>query len=151
MTGERKPYRFYASEYFDRHGIFSPDGKWIAYTSNETGDYELYVQPFPSTGEKWKISAHGGAQPRWRGDGKELFYRTIDGKMMAVSVKTAGGFEAGCRTCCFSRPADPLYPNLGMPYSVTADGQRFLVNAAMDENRTSPITVITNWTAALKQ
>jgi hypothetical protein len=115
--------------------------------SNETGDYDVYVQPFPATGAKWKVSAQGGAQPRWRGDGKELFYLTVDGKMMAVPVKTTGGFEAGAPHMLFQSSPDPLYPNLGMSYAVTRDGQRFLVNAAMDERRNSPITIITNWTA----
>jgi hypothetical protein len=131
--------------------MFAPDGKWIAYTSTETGDMEVYVQPFPATGQKWKISAHGGAQPRWRRDGKEMFYRTVDGKMMAVAVKTTGGFEAGVPRMLFQSSADPLYPNLGLPYDVTADGQRFLVNAAADQSRASSITIITNWTAGLKR
>ena len=95
LTGEMKPYRFYRSEYEQSQGTFSPDGKWIAYSSKETGETEVYVQPFPAKGEKWKVSAGGGAQARWRRDGKELFYRTVDGKMMVVSVKTTGSFEAG--------------------------------------------------------
>jgi hypothetical protein len=151
LTGERRPYRFYASENLQRPGIFSPDGKWIAYTSNETGVYEVYVQPFPAAGEKWKIPAQGGAQPRWRGDGKEMFYRTLDGKMMAVSVNTTGGFKAEAPRMLFQSSADPLFPNLGMSYAVTSDGQRLLMNAAADESRASPITIITNWTAGLKR
>jgi serine/threonine protein kinase/Tol biopolymer transport system component len=150
LTGDRKPFQFYKSEYLQRPGVFSPDGKWIAYTSNETGEYNVYVQPFPATADKWKVSAQGGAQPRWRGDGRELFYRTEDGKMMAVTVKTAGGFEAAAPHMLFQSSTDPLYPNLGIAYAVTADGQRFLVNTAMDESRVSPITIITNWTAGWK-
>ena len=92
-----------------------------------------------------------GRAPRWRRDGKELFYRTEDGKMMAVPIKTAGGFEAGAPRMLFQSSADPLYPNLAVPYDVSADGQKFLVNAAMDESRASPITVITNWTAGLQR
>ena len=109
----------------------------------------MYVQPFPATGEKFKVSARGGAQARWSRDGKELFYRTVDGKMMAVSVKTAPRFEAGVPRMLFSSPADPSFPNLGDTYDVTADGQRFLMNAALDGTRGSPVTIITNWTAAL--
>jgi serine/threonine protein kinase len=150
MTGARQPYRFYQSQYLDRHGVFSADGKWIAYTSNETGQYNVYVQPFPATGEKWKVSGTGGAQPRWRGDSREVFYRTVDGKMMAVDIKTAGGFVAGAPHMLFQSSADPLYPNLGIPYAVTSDGQRFLVNVAADESRSPAITIITNWTAGLK-
>ena len=73
LHGDRQPRPFYRSDYEQSHGIFSPDGKFIAYTSSETGELEVYVQPFPGTGEKWKVSVHGGAQPRWRRDGKELF------------------------------------------------------------------------------
>jgi serine/threonine protein kinase len=149
LTGDRRPYRFYQNDAEQHHGIFSPDGKWIAYTSNETGIAELYVQPFPATGGKWKVSAQGGAQPRWRRDGTELFYRTGDGKMMAVPIRTAGGFQAGPPRMLFQSSADPLYPNLGVPYDVSADGQKFLVSAALDETRSSPITVITNWAAGL--
>ena len=149
LAGERRPYRFYPSGHRERHGIFSPDGKWIAYTCDETGNYEVYVQPFPATGAKYKMSAHGGAQPRWRGDGNELFYRTEDGTMMAVSIRTAGGFEAGVPKKLFAASADPLYPSLAIPYAVTKDGQRFLVNLARDETRATPITVITNWSADL--
>lgn len=151
LTGDRRPYRFYPSESIQFHGLFSPDGKWIAYTSNETGDFEVYVQPFPATGEKWKVSAQGGGQPRWRRDGKEMFYRTGDGKMMVVSLRIAAGFATGVPRMLFQSSADPLFPNFGIPYTVAADGQRFLVNAAIDESRAPPITIITNWTAGLKR
>lgn len=123
----------------------------MAYTSNETGDFEVYVQPFPATGEIWKVSSRGGAQPRWRRDGKEMFYRTSDGKLMAVQVKAAPKFEAGVPRMLFQAGADPLYPNLGTGYAVTPDGQRFLINSAIDESRASPITIFVNWTAALKR
>jgi eukaryotic-like serine/threonine-protein kinase len=149
LTGDGKAREFYAGDAEEEQGKFSPDGKWIAYTSFETGDAEAYVQPFPATGEKWKISTRGGGQPRWRADGKELFYRTEDGKMMAVPVRTAGGFESGAPHVLFRSSADPLFPNLGVPYDVTADGQKFLVNEAVDGNRLSSITVITNWTASV--
>ncbi len=145
LKGGQPPYRFIPSESFQMHGTFSSDGKRIAYTSNETGEFEVYVQPFPATGEKWKVSSRGGAQPRWSRDGRELFYRTADGKMMAVPLKTNAGFEAGVPRMLFQTSADPLFPNLGIPYAVSADGQRFLVNVAVDESRASPITIITNW------
>lgn len=151
LTGDRPAYRFYPADFQQFHGQFSPDGKWMAYTSNETGDFEVYVQPFPRTGEIWKVSAHGGAQPRWRRDGKEMFYRTSDGKLMAVQVKAAPKFEPGIPRMLFQAGADPLYPNLGTGYAVTPDGQRFLINSAIDENRASPITIVMNWTAGLKR
>jgi Tol biopolymer transport system component len=151
LAGEQKPYRFYPSRSKQIGGQFSPDGKWIAYTTNETGSWEVYVQPFPATGQKWKVSVGGGSQPAWRRDGKELFYRTADGKMMSAAVKTAGGFAAEAPRTLFQSSADPLYPNLGTSYSVTADGQRFLINAAVDESRNPPITVVTNWMAGVKE
>ena len=151
LKGDRRPYRFDPSESLQFHGIFSSDGKRIAYTSNETGDFEVYVQPFPATGEKWKVSSRGGGQPRWSRDGKELFYRTVDGKMMAVPLKTNSGFETGVPRILFQTSADPLFPNLGIPYAVTSDGQRFLVNVALDESRASPITIITNWRSGLRR
>jgi hypothetical protein len=151
LAGDRRPYRFYPSEFLQFHGLFSPDGKWIAYTSNETGDFEVYVQPFPATGEKFKVSVNGGGQATWRHDGKEMFYRTGDGRMMAVSLKITPGFVSGVPRLLFQSSADPLFPNLGIPYAVAADGRRFLVNAAIDESRASPITIITNWTAGLKR
>jgi hypothetical protein len=151
LTGDRRSYRFYQSDAEQQHGIFAPDGKWIAYTSHETGDAELYVQPFPATGEKWKVAARGGAQPRWRRDGKELFYRTADGKMMAVPIKTAGGFETGPPKMLFQSSADPLYPNLAVPYDVSADGQKFLVNAAVEETRSSPIVFMIYFARAADQ
>jgi serine/threonine protein kinase len=151
LTGDRPPFRLDPNESYQRHGTFAPNGRWIAYTSNETGDMEVYVQPFPATGEKWKVSSNGGAQPTWRRDCAELFYRTVDGRMMAVALKTAPKFEAGAPRMLFRSSADPLYPNLGFSYAVTADGQRFLVNTAMDVSRASPITVITNWQNLLKR
>ena len=147
LTGERKPYRFYPTDSPQFHGQFSPDGQRIAYTSNETGVPEVYVQPFPATRDRWKISVNGGAQPAWRRDGTELFYRTGDGRMMAVAVKTAPEFSAGEPKMLFQSSADPLYPNLGIPFAVSPDGQRFLMNVAVDEARNPPITIVMNWAA----
>jgi Tol biopolymer transport system component len=151
LTGDRRAYRFYPTDFHQFHGQFSPDGKWMAYTSNETGDFEVYVQPFPATGEISKISSHGGAQPRWRRDGREMFYRTSDGKLMAVQVKATPKFEAGVPHMLFQAGADPLYPNLGTGYDVTPDGQRFLINSTIDESRASPITIVMNWTVGMKR
>lgn len=150
LIGDRRPYRFYAVECYQQHGQFSPDGKWIAYSSNETGDFEVYVQPFPATGAKFQISTHGGAQPRWRGDGKEMYYRSRDGKVMAVSVSLGAKLEVGLPHMLFQVRPDPLYPSLGSSYDVTRDGQRFIVNTSFENDRGSPISVIVNWPAALK-
>jgi eukaryotic-like serine/threonine-protein kinase len=150
LTADRRPYRFYAVDCYQQHGQFSPDGKWIAYSSNETGNFEVYVQPFPATGAKAQISTHGGAQPRWRGDRKEMYYRSRDGKVMAVSITLGAKLAVGLPHMLFQAGADPLYPDLGSSYDVTRDGQRFIVNTSLDNDRVSPITVIVNWPAALK-
>src|SRR5262249_21770281 len=85
--GEKKPYLFLKTPFDERNGQFSPDGKWIVYQSNESGRFEIYVQPFPGPGGKFQISTNGGAQPRWNKNGKEIFYVSLDSKMMAAPVK----------------------------------------------------------------
>src|SRR5205807_8742277 len=84
-----------------RNGQFSPDGKWVAYASNETGKWEIYVTSFPEPRGKWQVSVGGGEQPRWRGDGRELFYLSSDSKMMAVPVTTGANFDASTPVALF--------------------------------------------------
>ena len=117
---------------------FSPDGKWLAYVSDETGKDEVYVQPFPPTGAKWQISVAGGNAPRWRGDGKEFFYTGLDFVRKAVEIKTSPGFEAGVPKDLFKTPN-------AWGSDVTPDGQRFLVNMPAADNPPSPTTVVLNW------
>ena len=95
------PFRFYKHEFEETCGRFSPNGRWMAYTSNETGRDEVYVQSFPTSGAKWLVSTNGGGWPRWRRDGKELFYLASDGKLMAVSVNGEGTFKAGVPKALF--------------------------------------------------
>jgi eukaryotic-like serine/threonine-protein kinase len=124
---------------------------WIAYDSNESGRYDIYVQPFPKGDGKWQISNNGGGEPRWRPDGKELLFLDPDGKMMSVSVTTdAATFEAGSAKLLF-QPSVPLVaPNGGrMRYSVSADGQRFLLNMPSGQVIGNSIKVTLDWTAAL--
>ena len=87
FDGDRTPYPFLSSPARETQGQFSPSGTWIAYTSDESGSPEVYVRRFPDTGTKWRISTHGGAQGRWRHDGKELFYLALDGRLMAVDIQ----------------------------------------------------------------
>jgi len=125
---------------------FSPDGRWICYVSDESGASQVYVQSFPDLGFRLQVSVAGGSQPHWRRDGKELFYRAADGKVMAVTARTT--------PTTFSAAAPvPLFdlPNEGSRYDVTADGQRFLVTQGVRELAPSPITVVVNWTATLKK
>ena len=89
MSGDRKPFPYLQTEFDERHGRFSPDGRWVAYTSNESGRDEVYVQSFPLSGAKFQISAGGGMEPQWRKDGTELFYISEERMLMAVPVKLA--------------------------------------------------------------
>jgi Tol biopolymer transport system component len=154
LTGERKPTPFLKTEFYERHAQFSPDGRWMAYTSNESGSYQIYVQSFPVGRGKWQVSTAGGGQPRWRRDGKELFYLTEDGKLMAVSVKAGATFEAGTPALLFQTKTYGMAiisPAFGQQYDVTPDGQRFLINEDLSELTAAPITVVLNWTAGLKK
>jgi Tol biopolymer transport system component len=132
---------------------FSPDSHWVAYSSNESkNERDVYVQSFPVPSSKFRVSSNGGVQPRWRRDGKELFYIAADGKLMAVDVKTAPTFQAEIPHALF----DPhVYggstTNFNFRYDVTPDGGRFLVNSAVqsDSRASEPITVVLNWAAGL--
>jgi Tol biopolymer transport system component len=134
---------------------FSPDGRFVAYSSNASGISEVYVQPFPAAGSgKWMVSQGGGAQPRWRRDGKELFYIALDSKVMAVPVATAQVFTNGHPKALFTAPIWGGGTVINVTrYDVTADGQKFLVNVLPPETTAapSPITVVLNWTAGLKK
>ncbi|HJW14977.1 MAG TPA: protein kinase [Thermoanaerobaculia bacterium] len=146
---DRKVIPFLHGEFDENEGEFSPDGHWVAYASNESGRYEIYVQPFPEPGGKWQVSTNGGSFPAWRRDGKELFYIAPDRKLMAVPVKTGEAFEPGTAAPLFEIRLrnDPT-----RHYDVSADGQRFLVNMPLGEETSSPpISLVQNWTALLRQ
>ncbi len=134
---------------------FSPDGHWVVYTSNETGTKEVYVQPFPmSSGGKWPVSNGGGNEPRWRRDGKELFYFAPDSTLMAVDVSTTGGnVKLGVPKPLFKTSI--LGGTGGGPITAwrwdSPDGQRFLVNTPTEEFTATPITIVLNWQTALKK
>src|SRR5262249_26510580 len=103
-SGDKKPFPFLKTPFDERDGQFSPDGKWVAYQSTESGRYEIYAQPFPGPGRKSKIPTNGGTQPRWNKNGKEIFYVSLDSKMIAVPVKlTADGqsLETGTPAALF--------------------------------------------------
>ncbi|HEV8131835.1 MAG TPA: hypothetical protein VGQ81_11335, partial [Acidobacteriota bacterium] len=149
LFGDRKPFPFLQTEFNEMFASFSPDGKRIAYTSDESTKREIYVASFPGPGGKRQISTAGGQFPRWRRDGKELFYLSEDDKMMAAEVKTDGtAFEVGV-----VRPLFAAHPHRGLDliYDVSADGQRFIINTYVSEQGGSPITLVTNWTAGLKR
>jgi len=149
LFGDGKPYALLQTPFGEFQAHFSPDGRWFAYTSNESGRNEVYVQGFPPSGGKWQVSTVGGAQPHWRRDGKELFYVAADRKLMAVEVKLSPTFETSAPKMLFeTQVVRHEAPNR---YVVTGDGQRFLVNSPVEEVSQTPITVILNWTTALKR
>ena len=145
LQGERKPFAVVQTNFEERDGQFSPDGNWIAYQSNASGRVEVYVQPFRG-GRREPISRNGGAQARWRRDGKELFYVALDGRLMAVPIQmTQQTITAGVPTPLFATRIGGAIPGLlAHQYAVAADGQRFLMNT-ISEIRTPSITVILNW------
>jgi eukaryotic-like serine/threonine-protein kinase len=125
--------------------VFSADGRWVAYNSNESGVDEVYVQPFPASGGRWQVSNGGGITPRWKGDGTELFFIAADRNLMVAAVRTAGAsFESGAPTRLF-----PIPPIQGIvnrdEYAVSADGNRFLLSVPAGDASTALVTVILNW------
>ena len=149
LEGDRKPFPFLQTSSDEGSAVFSPDGRWIAYQSDESGSAEVYVQTFPASGGKWPVSTKGGRVPQWRRDGKELFYLSSDGKMMAVEVKTSGTFEPGIPRALFDLSA--VRPIRRSGYAVAADGQRFLFISRTAETAPSSLAVVVNWTADLKR
>jgi eukaryotic-like serine/threonine-protein kinase len=153
LTGERKSFPFVQTPFSEGIGRFSPDGRWVAYNSNESGRLEVYVVPFPMAGGKWQISTGGGEQPRWRRDGKELFYLNGNVVMAAEVNGTGAAFQVGAARRLFEvRRRTESYRGfgLGSAYDVTPDGQRFLVNVVDQAALPPPVTVITNWAATLR-
>jgi Tol biopolymer transport system component len=143
---------FLATPFNEVQGRFSPNQRWVAYASDESGRFEVYVRPFPSASERIVISTGGGMQPEWRRDGKELFYLSADRKIMAVPVTTgAERFTAGTAQALFAvevGEASAPYPG---DYAVSGDGQRFLVNSVVNELTRETLTVQTNWTSTLEK
>jgi len=134
-----------------RNAQFSPDGKWFAYASNETGSWEIYVSPFPNPSSKWQVSRGGGEEPRWRRDGKELFYLSANRELVAVPVKTGASFEAGPPAVLFPlRARQPISAMDFFTYDVGADGQRFLINAEV-ENSPVPLSIVLHWTSEMQR
>lgn len=152
LFGDRKPFPFLNSEFNENHAQFSPDGRWVAYVSDEFGRAEVYVQSFPVSGGQWQVSTTGGDQPQWRRDGRELFYVTPDKKLMAVAVTPGASFKAGAPVTLFATriPTTSLTDDRNN-FVPAADGQRFLVNNLVEEGNTRPITLVLNWAADLKR
>jgi Tol biopolymer transport system component len=135
-----------------RNAQLSPDGRWLAYASNETGSMEVYVSPFLNGNGKWQVSSGGGQEPRWRRDGKELFYVAPDGKMMSAAVTAGASFEASSPVALFqTHRRQPISAQDVFSYDVSADGQRFLIITKVDEANAAPLSVFLNWTSQIEK
>jgi Tol biopolymer transport system component len=140
---------FLKTSFNESLATFSPDGKWIAYTSDESGRQEVYVRNFPGASAKFQISNNGGGQPRWRGDGKELYYISSDRKLMVVNVRAAAGiFERETPKALFEMHG-VRSGSLAFDYDVTRDGQRFLSAVPLQDEGVRPLMLITDWRADL--
>jgi Tol biopolymer transport system component len=158
LAGDRKPFPVVQTLFDEMSGQFSPDGRWVAYHSNESQQVQIYVRPFPGHGGVRQVSTLGGSQPRWRSDGKELFYVGPDARLMAVPI----AFDVESETLDVGAPV-PLFrtrlasgENIGSnlmsaPQYVVASDGRFLMNLAVEEATPPPLTVVLNWDAALKK
>lgn len=156
LEGGKKPFPFLHTEFNNHEGQFSPDGRWVAYASDESGRDEIYVRTFspdpmasgPDSAGKWLISTEGGNGPHWRGDGKELYYRAPDGKLMAVEIATNPVFRAGVPKALFQTPQTAF--SSAYSWDVTSDGKRFLFPAPTEQGA-APFIVVLNWQAELKK
>jgi Tol biopolymer transport system component len=143
-----KPFPFVTTEYNEQSLQTSPDGQWIAYVSDESGRFEVYVQTFPTPGQKVQISTSGGDQPKWRGDSKEIFYIAPDNKVMSVDFHAGASEQPLAKVLFQSRIMSRVEAR--NHYVVTSDGQRFLINTPSEEIAKSPIEVVLNWTTLLQ-
>jgi len=158
LGGDKKPFPFLRTEFDNDFGRFAPDGRWVAYQSDESGRNEIYVRTFtsgsPTTasdgGGKWLISTGGGAEPRWGEDGKELYYLAADGKLMSVDIATNPVFQAGVPRVLFQTPLPPR-PGVRESWDMTPDGKRFLLLAPVGQGGEVPFTVVLNWQAGLNK
>jgi Tol biopolymer transport system component len=144
---DRKAQPFLRTPFNERNSRFSPDGRWLAYTSDESGRDEIYVQPYPGPGGKWPISTEGATgDSRWSPNGRELFYPSGN-RMMVVDVTTQPAFSAGKPRVLFELPFRSL------SYDVSPDGERFLMMKLVEQEQAAqpPITVVLNWTAGLQK
>ena len=149
QDGKARP--FLATPFSEVQGTLSPDGRWMAYTSDESGRPEVYAQAFPAGGGKLQVSVRGGSEPKWRADGKELFYVSPYLQLMSVKLKSGSTLEAGVPSGLFEIPVPPYTPAYQNSYVPAPDGQRFLVNTLVQNITPSPITVVLNWVTGLKR
>ena len=149
LNGDRKPYVFLQTPYEELGPLFSPDGRWIAFVSDESGREEVYVTAFPKPGRKWQVSTQGGVFPSWRADCREIIYQTRDGSLMAAGIEARGSdLVVGAAKALFKTK---VVSQRGYAYSVAPDGQKFLVIESTTDERPQPLTVVVNWLAGAKR
>ena len=149
LADDPKPVKFLYSAAEEMHGNFSPDSRFVAYTSNESGKFEVYVETLPRSDKKWSVSTNGGYEPRWRADGREIYFLSEDRKLMAVAVGPGPSF--GVPKPLFQTRVPAGVTANRMHYVPSRDGKRFLVNTQTGDPPPNPITVVLNWTAGLKK
>lgn len=147
--GDRKPFRVVQSRFSVSEQALSADGKWLAYVSTESGNPELYVQPFPRGGGRWQVSNDGGSWPEWRRDGKDLYYVSANGMLMAAEISLRGSDLMVGKVAPLFQVNVQLGPD--WPYDVTADGKKFVVANQRPGQASQPLTLVTNWPALLKK
>ncbi len=152
MFGDRTPFQYLETDFVDAHGQFSPDGRWVAYGSDESGRAEVYIQSFPIGSGKWQISTSGGDQPQWRRDGKELFYIGADRVLMSVPIAGGASVSPGRPEALFqtNTPITGL-TDARNTFTPAADGNRFLMTSVVNPEAPPPLTVVLNWAADLNK
>jgi Tol biopolymer transport system component/predicted Ser/Thr protein kinase len=148
VDGSSEPFPILQSEFAEVRPGFSPDGRWLVYNSNESGDMEVYVTQFPGPGGKWQVSTAGGTEPCWSADGSEIFYLDSSQNLVTVPISTAATFRAGMPETLFEAGLFPLV--MRNRYSATDDGQRFLMLSPISGESVRPISVVLNWHAGLE-
>jgi eukaryotic-like serine/threonine-protein kinase len=152
LFGNRKPFPFLNGNSNEDHASFSPNGKWVAYVSDESGRNEVYIVPFPKRGGRWQVSTEGGEAPHWRRDGKELFYVSPTDKLMAVEILESGKSLRISSTRTLFQIDPPASHWADWRFDVTADGKKFIVVTRQPEQPSAePVTLVVNWQALLKQ
>jgi dipeptidyl aminopeptidase/acylaminoacyl peptidase len=148
---DRKPVLLARTPFNELHGSISPDSRWLAYASDESGRYEVYVQASPVAKERWTISTRGGSQPRWSRNGRELLYLQGDGTLMSVPTETASSFVTGIPVPLFKTRLTGVVDAFRLEFVPSADGKRILMSTPIDEGDRPAITVVVNWPALLKK
>ena len=147
VSGKSEP--FVESRFTNEDAMFSPNGKWMAYSSDETGQMEIFLQTFPKATQRTQVSVGGGFGPKWRGDGKELFYQSLDGMLMSVSFEHEADAEPGAPVPLFK--VHSRFDDDASDFDVSSDGQSFLINTAIEDDKVRPMSVVIDFMSEWKR